>query len=117
MSALHFESHISFVFAMTVTMITTSLRIMAIIMTASLYFRSYHFTAKADLQLKENSRYKSNARKKKNSRLKAVNHPANSGGLQSLKLNNIFCFDFGAAVAKIFNKYKKMSPEKNVWKL
>ena len=47
--------------------------------------------------------------------LKAVNHPTNSGGLQQLKLNcffDIFCFDFGTAVAKIFNKYKKMSPRK-----
>ena len=38
--------------------------------------------------------------------LKAVNHPANFGGLQLLKLNyifDIFCFDFGTAVAKIFN--------------
>ena len=30
---------------------------------------------------------------------------------------DIFCFDFGAAVAKIFNKYKKISPEKSFWKL
>ena len=55
-----------------------------------------------------------------NSTLKAVNHPANSGGLQQLKLNynfDIFCFDFGAAVAKIFNKYKKIFPEKSFWKL
>ena len=26
---------------------------------------------------------------------------------------DIFCFNFGAAVAKIFNKYKKISPEKS----
>ena len=30
---------------------------------------------------------------------------------------DIFCFNFGAAVAKIFNKYKKISPEKSFWKL
>ena len=29
----------------------------------------------------------------------------------------IFCFNFGAAVAKIFSKYKKIFPEKSFWKL
>ena len=28
-----------------------------------------------------------------------------------------FVFNFGAAVAKILNKYKKISPEKSFWKL
>ena len=44
--------------------------------------------------------------------LKAANHPANSGGLLLLKLNYKFCFTFGTAVAKLFNKCKKISPEK-----
>ena len=29
----------------------------------------------------------------------------------------MFCFNFGIAVAKICNKYKKISPEKSFWKL
>ena len=30
---------------------------------------------------------------------------------------DIFCFNFGTAAAKIFNKYKKIYPEKSFWKL
>ena len=33
------------------------------------------------------------------------------------ELFDIFCLDFGAAVAKILKKYKKISPEKSFWKL
>ena len=38
-------------------------------------------------------------------------------GKIKLSFFDIFCFDFGTAVAKIFNKYKKISPPKNFWKL
>ena len=30
---------------------------------------------------------------------------------------DVFCFNFGTAVAKIFNKYEKISPEKSFSKL
>ena len=44
--------------------------------------------------------------------LKGVKHPANSSRVQLLKSKFDFCisffFHFGAAVAKIFNKYKEI---------